>query len=77
MLRGPAEDVPVPWLRTQLEANHSHHTPLRTALIEMDAEKIKLLTRQFAIKHFDPRIPVVLSLCPVYCHCGWSKVHMS
>ena len=61
MLR-ESEDVPVPWLRTQLEANHSHHSPLRTALLEMDAEKIRVLTKQFAIKHVDPRIGVLCSL---------------
>ena len=56
------EDVPVPWLRTQLEANNHHYTPLRTALIELDTEKVKVQTREFALKHFDPRLSVLSCL---------------
>lgn len=56
------EDVPVPWLRTQLEANNPHYSPLRTALIELDADKVKVQTREFALKHFDPRLSVVSCL---------------
>ena len=53
------EDVPAPWLRSLLEAVHDEHTPLRKAMLEMNADRVGVLAKEYQTKHSDPRLAVI------------------
>lgn len=56
------EDVPAPWLRAILEAEHAEHSPLRKTLLDVDDVRLAVLPRQYQARHSDPRLAIIWSL---------------
>lgn len=53
------EDVPTPWLRSLLRYAHTEHTPIRSAILELDKDRLSVMTHQYTTKQYDPRLSVI------------------